>query len=294
MNDLIHQEPSELRVINSIDIIFNEPRMAQLNALANLMASGTVMVPKHLQQKPADCFAISLQAAQWGMSPFAVAQKTHLVNGVLGYEAQLVNAVIQSSGFIKGRFSYEYKGEGNSLECRVGAIPTNETAIVWTEWLASASVKVKNSPLWLANPRQQMGYLQVKNWARLYCPGAILGVYTSDELLDQSSEKEINPISKEKRNRKPKGETITSDGSVVESEVVIEEPKTEPQVKYWPQDVFDSKKAKWIEDIKLGRVDQAKLYSFLTSKGELSIQQEAEVRSWFRDDQDVDNWMVGE
>jgi hypothetical protein len=41
--------------------------------------------------------AIVMQAMQWGMNPYAVAQKTHLVNGVLGYEAQLVNAVIASS-----------------------------------------------------------------------------------------------------------------------------------------------------------------------------------------------------
>ena len=39
------------------------------------------------------CMAVTLQALQWNMSPFAVAQKTHLVNGTLGYEAQLVNAV---------------------------------------------------------------------------------------------------------------------------------------------------------------------------------------------------------
>jgi hypothetical protein len=40
-----------------------------------------------------------------------VAQKTHLVNGVLGYEAQLVNAVISSSNAIVGRFHYEYEGD---------------------------------------------------------------------------------------------------------------------------------------------------------------------------------------
>ncbi|SPX63869.1 Uncharacterised protein [Leclercia adecarboxylata] len=39
--------------------------------------------------------AIIMQAMQWGMNPYAVAQKTHLVNGVLGYEAQLVNADLQ-------------------------------------------------------------------------------------------------------------------------------------------------------------------------------------------------------
>jgi hypothetical protein len=46
-----------------------------------------------------------------GMNPYAVAQKTHLVNGVLGYEAQLVNAVISSSNAIVGRFHYEYDGD---------------------------------------------------------------------------------------------------------------------------------------------------------------------------------------
>jgi hypothetical protein len=67
------------------------------------------------------------------------------------------------------------------MECRVGAVIRGEREITWSEWLNEAKVKTKNSPLWTTNPRQQMGYLQVKNWARLYAPGAILGVYTPDE-----------------------------------------------------------------------------------------------------------------
>jgi hypothetical protein len=31
-------------------------------------------------------------------------------------------------------------------------------------------------------PRQQLAYLAVKRWARLYCPDVILGVYTADEI----------------------------------------------------------------------------------------------------------------
>ncbi|MGK3600642.1 recombinase RecT, partial [Escherichia coli] len=70
-----------------------------------------VTVPEHLSGNPADCMAIIMQAMQWGMNPYAVAQKTHLVNGVLGYEAQLVNAVISISNAIVGRFHYEYEGD---------------------------------------------------------------------------------------------------------------------------------------------------------------------------------------
>ena len=156
--------------------------------IAEAMADGASTMPKHLQGKLGDCVAVATQAMQWDMNPFAVAQKTHVVNGTLGYEAQLVNAVVQKSGAIRGHFHYEHRGEGNSLETRAGAVLRGDEEITWTEWLSVNAPKVKNSPLWQTNPKQQLGYLQVKNWARAYAPGAILGVYTADELEDSEPE----------------------------------------------------------------------------------------------------------
>ena len=155
--ELKQEESNGALAVSSSELIRNPSMMAQFNALAEVMAAGRVTVPVHLQKSPGDCFAIVMQAAQWGMNPFSVAQKTHLVNGTLGYEAQLVNAVIQASGAIKGRFHYEYQGEGANMQCRVGAIVKGEIEIVWSEWLASSSVTTKNSPLWKTNPKQQMG-----------------------------------------------------------------------------------------------------------------------------------------
>jgi hypothetical protein len=91
--------------------VFENDVIKQTTSLGELMAAGKSTMPTHLQGKPADCTAIAMQAFQWGMNPFAVAQKTHLVNGTLGYEAQLVNAVISSSTAIEGRFHYEYGGD---------------------------------------------------------------------------------------------------------------------------------------------------------------------------------------
>lgn len=178
---------------SSTALVLNNDAMDRAFRMADLMAAGRATVPKHLQGSPADCMAVTLQALQWNMSPFAVAQKTHLVNGTLGYEAQLVHAVLQSTGAIAGEFEYQYKGDGDALECRVGAIPRGKTEITWGEWLGVRSVTTKNSPLWKTNPKQQMGYLQVKNWARLYKPGAILGVYTADE-LESSMVKNMGPV----------------------------------------------------------------------------------------------------
>lgn len=177
----------ELNVIqdsrtSSLALITNDGNMQRLMSLAKLMSSSKVTVPKHLQGSEGDCMAIIIQATNWGMNPFAVAQKTHIVNGTLGYEAQLVNAVIGASGAIHGAFEYEYRGDGGAMECRVGAVLRGKSAITWGEWLCVSLVTTKNSPLWKTNPKQQLGYLQVKNWARAYAPGAILGVYTTDEL----------------------------------------------------------------------------------------------------------------
>lgn len=176
------------------EIMLNAPLLREIGTLAKIMSDNKVSVPKHLQGAPSDCYAVVLQAVQWRMNPFAVAQKTHIVSGALGYEAQLVNAVIQNSGMITGTFRYEFDGEGAKLRCRVGAVIRGDNDITWGEWLSVSDVTTKNSPLWKTNPRQQMAYLQVKNWSRLYAPGAILGVYTPDELRDiQPSEREVGP-----------------------------------------------------------------------------------------------------
>jgi hypothetical protein len=199
MNNIIEHQADQLPTYNggqtsTTAMVLDSNTIDSIMRVAEIMAGGKSTIPKHLQGSPGDCMAVVMQAMQWKMNPFAVAQKTHLVNGQLGYEAQLVNAVVQASGAIMGRFHYEYKGEGQSVECRVGAVIRGESEITWNEWLSAASVTVKNSPLWKTNPKQQLGYLQVKNWARAHTPGAILGVYTPEELETQPrAERDITP-----------------------------------------------------------------------------------------------------
>jgi hypothetical protein len=65
---------NNIAVIGSAELIRNPGMMEQFKALAEVMASSRVTVPAHLQKSPGDCFAIVMQAAQWGMSPFSVAQ----------------------------------------------------------------------------------------------------------------------------------------------------------------------------------------------------------------------------
>lgn len=182
------------------DFLMDSASMNAMHTMSKIMSSAVATIPKHLQGNNADCMAVVMQAAQWKMNPFAVAQKTHLVNGVLGYESQLVNAVISSSRAIKGRFKYEYEGTWKddrdpSAKVRCGAILSGESEITWGEWLWPKAITTKNSPLWKTAPKQQSAYLALKYWARLYTPDVLLGVYTPEELEDVGTTyKDVNPM----------------------------------------------------------------------------------------------------
>ena len=237
-------------------------RLYKMQELAGFMAKGTVTLPDHLRNKPSDCFAICLKAATWRMDPYTVAEKTHLVNGKLGYEAQLVAAVLQSSNAIEGDFVFEYGGpweelerkySGNNFppelenECfvKVGATPKGQKEIKWSMPLYLSSVKIRNSPLWKSRPTQQIAYLAQKQWARLHKPSVMLGVYTPDELQEMPAERDITPpkedineVLRQKREAKQK-ESATQEPvseEVVEAEVVEEE-KSPPEKS--KQEIYD-------------------------------------------------------
>lgn len=189
-------------------LVLDGDSLDKMMRLADVMATGRATLPKHFYGNPADCLAVVMQSMQWKMNPFAVAQKTHLVNGVLGYEAQLVNAVITTCAPVLDRLHYEWFGawekvigqftikNGDKGEYRVpGWKLEDEKGLgvkVWATFrgedeprileLLLAQARTRNSTLWADDPRQQLAYLATKRWSRLYCPDVILGVYSPDEL----------------------------------------------------------------------------------------------------------------
>lgn len=185
--------------------IFSPEGMDRLVRFATLMADSKATVPQHLAGKPADCLAVTMQAAQWGMNPFAVAQKTHVVNGTLGYEAQLVNAVVSSSNLLSTRLNYRWDGDWSKVNGKSDKSPSltvTVSAVLKGEaeprelTISMAQAGVRNSPLWEQDPRQQLAYLCVKRWARLHAPDVLLGVYTPDELQETTPrvERDITPL----------------------------------------------------------------------------------------------------
>lgn len=203
MNEVTNIETGEITPItevpqqqgfSSASLVLSADAMQSVMRIADLMASGKTTIPKHLQGSQGDCFAVSLQAMQWGMNPFSVAQKTHLVNGTLGYEAQLVIAVLNSSAALSTRLNFQWSDDWKGVNgktdksedhwCRVWATLKGESEPRVLEVSMAQVGDVRNSPNWVADPRQQIAYLTAKRWGRLHAPDVILGVYTPDELQD--------------------------------------------------------------------------------------------------------------
>lgn len=207
------------RTIDNVSILTNGDLYNRLQNLANVMANSGEMVPAHYRGKPDACMATVMQAARWGMDPFAVAQKTHIVSGTLGYEAQLVNAVITTMAPTKDRIHYDWFGPWENVigkfQEKTSSKGNKYIAPAWTladengvgvkVWatlkgesdprvleLYLSQAQVRNSTLWASDPRQQLAYLAVKRWSRLYCPDVILGVYSDDE-LEERIERDITP-----------------------------------------------------------------------------------------------------
>lgn len=197
-------------------VLFDDQLFQRVQKLGQLMAGSKTMVPKHLQGNASDCAAVILQAMRWGIDPYACAQKTHVVSGTIGYEAQLVNAVLLANAPIEGRPKYtkigdwskvigrfkevesKYKDENGKLKkyqkpdwtlndekglgVRLEIKLKGEEVHPFELMLSQATVR--NSTLWASDPFQQLCYLAIKRWARLHCPDVIMGVYTPDELED--------------------------------------------------------------------------------------------------------------
>jgi len=254
-------------------LVLDGDSLDKMMRLADVMATGRATVPKHFNGNSADCLAVIMQSMQWKMNPFAVAQKTHLVNGVLGYEAQLVNAVITTCAPVLDRLHYEWYGAWEKVIGKFD-IKTNSEGKqyrqpgwkledeeglgvkVWATFrgeaeprvleLLLAQARTRNSTLWADDPRQQLAYLATKRWSRLYCPDVILGVYSPDELEESAPPaRDVSP------RKSPTPTALPS----------------------YPEEKFETMLPTWQSGVDQGKTDAESLIAFLESKYTLSAEQ---------------------
>lgn len=147
---------------------------------AKLMAMSDKAVPLDFRGNAGMCLAITMQAVEWRMSPFQVANKAYVVNDRLAYESQLIHAVIEARAPLKERLACTYSGDGLTRKIKIlGKFIDGTTRDYDSPELSKIK---KKSPLWTDDPDQQLFYYGSRSWARKWCPDVLLGIYSKEEI----------------------------------------------------------------------------------------------------------------
>lgn len=156
---------------------------------AKLLASSR-LVPDHYKGSIGDCFVALDLSLRLGMGVFMVMQKTYVVHGRIGFEAQLLIAIVNSRGPFTGPIEYERVGAPGADAYGITAYATSRK----TGKRHEATVTVgdakklgwwdKKDSLWPKMTEQMLHYRSATFLARRYCPEVLMGFNSVDELRD--------------------------------------------------------------------------------------------------------------
>lgn len=206
---------------------FQEFQVAQ--RMAQALASSTI-VPKDYQENIGNCIIALEMANRLNTSPMMVMQNLYIVNGRPAWSSQYIVAMINASRKYKTELQYDLSGEGMNMSCYAFAEDHNDHIVkgpVITMAMAKAEGWLdKNGSKWKTMPEVMIRYRAASFFGRLNCPDMIMGIYSTDEVIEigPDSYREIDPAAKVKEEIKEKANTVPVDIQVDEDTGEVIEP----------------------------------------------------------------------
>lgn len=154
------------------------------------MLSKTSIIPQTYQGKPQDCFVAIEMATRMGVSPMVVMQNMYVVKGKPSWAGQACTMLINSCGkFRDVKHVYTGTKGTDSRGCYVTAVRCSDgeqiDGVEVTMQMAKSEGWTSNSK-WKNMPELMLAYRASAFFARVYCPEALMGVQTYDEVYDAS------------------------------------------------------------------------------------------------------------
>jgi hypothetical protein len=171
----------------------------ELMDMANLMSTAGLMVKDIYRGSPGVCMGLIATMAPYGINPLQASWKTYQTkpDAPIAYEAQLIVAMLNASGAVKGGLRYRYEGTGQERYCIASGVLAGSKEPLEVQSPPLSQINPKNSPLWKTDPDQQLAYYTGRAWARRYKPEMLLGVYDVDEVesfVGPDNAKDVTPI----------------------------------------------------------------------------------------------------
>ena len=155
---------------------------------ASQMLSQSSLVPQNYQGKPQDCFIAAEMAARMNTSPIFVMQNLYVVKGKPSWAGQACAAMINACGkFRNGKPIYVGQKGTDSRGCYFAAERIEDGEIVEGTEVNMQMAKSEgwtSNPKWRNMPEQMLAYRAAAFFARVYCPEALMGLQTYEEVMD--------------------------------------------------------------------------------------------------------------
>lgn len=195
---VIVQEQQEQLLTNipsgtALNVWQDKKAFDQAARVAGMLAKSTI-VPQNYQGKPEDCFIAVEMAARMNTSPIFIMQNLYVVKGKPSWAGQACMAMINACGkFRNVKHVYTGTKGTDNRGCYVTAVRISDGETVNGTEVTMKLVKdegwISNSK-WKNMPEQMLGYRAASFFARMYCPEALMGLQTYEEVIDaQPAEK---------------------------------------------------------------------------------------------------------
>ncbi len=182
-------------------VFFNVSRFEHAQRVGKVLAESS-MIPEHFRNNIGNCLIALNLAQRMRVDVFMLMQTMYVVHGRPGIEGKLAIALIEGTG----RFSpiqFRFSGEGvtdNKVKrpdfCIAYATDLKTKQVIegpevtWEMAKAEGWIDKKGTQTskWQTLPGLMFRYRAATFFARVNCPGALLGLRTTDELEDMRDE----------------------------------------------------------------------------------------------------------
>jgi len=195
---LATKEDQAMMIRESASLFFNVAKFEHAQRVARVFAEST-MVPGQFKGNIGNCVIALNFAERMHVDPFMLMQNMYIVHGRPGVEAKLAIALINGSGKFTDPLEFEMEGEGTDKQkCRAYGTREGTKKVVYGPWVTWQMVvdegwnKDKTNrqtgevikSKWNSLRDLMFNYRAAMFFARLHCPEVLLGLQTTEEILD--------------------------------------------------------------------------------------------------------------
>lgn len=159
--------------------------------MATQLAKSTI-IPQAFIGKPENVVIALGLAQQMGLSPFIVMQNLNIIKGKISWSGSFCKTLIEMTGRFKN-LELNYFGEKgkDNYGCYLSATRISDGKEIKGPEVTMLMAKEEGwttNKKWITLTDLMLGYRCQSFFARLYCPEALGGIYTSEEINDSNIE----------------------------------------------------------------------------------------------------------